>query len=221
MAPTPASIAIAGVTGTLGLLIAQTLLETTDTTVHGLCRSPEKVVKLLADYPSRLKIFPVSVLDLEEVRKGVAGCQTVVCTYNRMETALFIDSQKVLIEACDAEGIDRFVASDYTLDYRTLEIGELPPKDAQVAIWRYLRDGNKDGTIKVRGVHILVGGFVEAFFWGFFKPEDPRFWGTGKETWDLITYEDTAKYTAKVAMDPEAPTGFLKCKYLCPYRLLN
>jgi uncharacterized protein YbjT (DUF2867 family) len=209
------TIAIAGVTGKLGTLVATYVLEKTDFTVHGLCRSPEKAKKLLEDHPTRFKVFAINVTSIDDVRKGIAGCNTVICTYNRMENQLMVDSSKILIQACDAEEVARFIPSEYTSDYRALELGEVPLKDAQIQTWMYLRDGNANGTIKVKGAHVLVGIFVEAFYGLFFKIDDPKFWGTGNERWAFVTYESTAEYVAKVATDPNCPTGFLKCKTRC------
>jgi hypothetical protein len=206
------AIAIAGVTGRLGALIATYLLEKTDLFVHGLCRSLEKVEKLLAEYPDRFKAFVIDAVSPADIRKGISGCDTVVCTYNRMENRQLLDSSKALIQACDAEGVDRFIAPDYTTDYRSMDIGDLPPKDPQIEIWKYLKEGNENGTIKVKGVHILVGAFVEAFYGYFFDINNPKYWGTGDELWEFVNYESTAEYVAKVITDPIRPSGFLKCE---------
>ncbi|KAF2092402.1 NAD(P)-binding protein [Rhizodiscina lignyota] len=210
MRATPTCIAIAGVTGKLGTLIASYLLDTTEATVHGFCRSPEKIEKSLTDRPSRFKVFSGSALSVEDAQKAITGCSTVICAYNRMDFQLMVNSSKVLIEACDAEGVGRFIASDFTLDFRALHRGDLPPMDAHIAVWEYLRQGNENGTIQVKAVHVLVGIFVEAFFGVFFNPKEPKYWGTGNETIDFVSYKSAAEYAARVANDPDEPTGFVK-----------
>ncbi len=212
MSSSPQAIAIAGVTGRLGSLVATYLLENTNCIVHGLCRSPEKVNHILESHPTRFKVFAIDILNLEDARKGIAGCSTVICTYNKMESQLMVDASKILIEAGDAEGVYRFIPSDFTTDYRTIPVGDVPPKDPQIKIWKYLQDGNANGTIKVKAVHILVGLFAEAFYKFVLTPNNHKYWGTGNEPWELVTYESTAEYVAKVAADPERPTGVLKCK---------
>lgn len=216
MTSTPKCIAIAGINGKLGTLIATHLLDTTDFAVHGFCRSPEKVDKSITDRSDRFKLFSGSVLSVEDARKAIAGCSTVICAYNKMDPQLMVDSSKVLIEACDAEGVGRFIPSDFTLDYRNLKPGELPPSDGKIVIWKYLRQGNEDGTIKVKAVHILTGIFVEAFFGLFFNPKDPKLWGTGDDPIEFVSYQSTAQFVANVASDPDVPTGFLKCMFLLP-----
>jgi NAD(P)H-binding len=212
MSSSPQIIAIAGVTGRLGSLVATYLLENTNCIVHGLCRSPEKVSQIVEAHPSRFKVFVFDVLSLEDARNGIAGCSTVICTYNKIEIQLMIDASKILIQACDAEGVYRFIPSDFTTDYRTIPVGDVPLKDPQIKIWKYIQDGNSNGTVRVKAVHILVGLFAEAFYRFVLTPNNHKYWGTGNEPWDFVAYESTAEYVAKVAADPDRPTGVLKCK---------
>ncbi|KKY17962.1 putativelike family protein [Phaeomoniella chlamydospora] len=204
-------IAVAGVTGRLGNLIASYLLKFPNTIVHGFTRSPEKVPGSLSADTDRFKLFTGSAEKLQDVRKALAGCETVICAYNTaVDNKFMVDAQKVLIEACDAEGVSRYFASDYTGYYPRLEPGDLPIKDPMIKIYKYIRDGNFSGTVRVKPVHILAGAFIEAFLFFFFKLDDAKYWGTGNETWDFSSYETIAKYTAHVAVDEEAPTGILK-----------
>ena len=56
---------------------------------------------------------------------------------------------------------------------------------------------------------------VWAPFLGFINaPEDAfKYFGTGDEKLEMATMEDTAKFTAEVAVDPTA-SGFLNCEYI-------
>jgi hypothetical protein len=72
----------------------------------------------------------------------------------------------------------------------------------------------------VKGVHVLIGAFMETFWSAYFhlwNPEDKAlvYWGTGEEEWESTTYGDAAKCTAAVALNPNA-VGMQKCK--CRYR---
>lgn len=60
------------------------------------------------------------------------------------------ESQKVLIDACEAEGVPRYIAGNYCLDYTKLEKGQLFPKDPMIEVKEYL-DGKS-----VTGVHVLI-----------------------------------------------------------------
>lgn len=123
-----------------------------------------------------------------------------------------IDGQKTLIDACIAEDVPRYIASDWTLDFRGLELGDHPAKDPMKYVQRYLEEKESEGTIK--GVHVLNGAFMQvvwASFMGYVDTEKGafRYFGTGDEKLEMTTYEDAAAFTAEVAVDPNA-NGFLK-----------
>jgi hypothetical protein len=117
--------------------------------------------------------------------------------------------QTLLIDLCEEEGVSRYIASDYTADYTKLEFGDIEVKDPMKHVKAYLETKEK-----VKGVHVLVGLFMETF-WNYFGVWDEetktlRYWGSGREKWDLTTYGTAAGYVAGVALDSEA-TGLLKC----------
>jgi len=69
---------------------------------------------------------------------------------------------------------------------------------------------------KIKGVHVLNGAFMEVIWAPFFGMVNAaegtfRYFGTGDEKLDMTTYEDTAKFTAEVALDSKA-NGFVKCE---------
>ena len=123
-----------------------------------------------------------------------------------------IDGQQTLIDACIAEGVPRYIASDWSLDFRGLKLGDHPAKDPMKHVQAYLE--KKEGEGKIKGVHVLNGAFMEvvwASFLGYVDAEKGtfRYFGTGDEKLEMTTYEDAARFTAEVAVDPNA-NGFLK-----------
>ncbi|EED18343.1 conserved hypothetical protein [Talaromyces stipitatus ATCC 10500] len=105
----------------------------------------------------------------------------VVCCYLG-DDKLMVDGQKLLIDACESAS-------------------ELSPKDPMIHVKAYL-----DAKKSVAGVHILIGGFMEPIFSPFFNIVDVqtntfRYWGDDNEIMEGTTYNDAAKYTAKVALD--------------------
>jgi nucleoside-diphosphate-sugar epimerase len=200
------TVAIAGITGKLGTLAAENLLKSSSQVqIRGFCRHKSKVPAELRDNP-RVSIVEGQSDDLDAARHAVKGSDVVICCYLGDDN-LMINGQKLLIDAAVAEKVPRFVASDYTLDYRKLELGQLPNKDAMIHVKRYLDDQ------PIEGVHIMIGAFVETF-WSFLQVFDGqnyalKYWGSGDEKWDLTTYGTSAQYMAAVSLDPTA-TGFLK-----------
>lgn len=121
-----------------------------------------------------------------------------------------IDGQKKLIDACEEAGVSRYVASDWALDYTKLKLGELFPKDPMIKVKAYLETKSV-----VKGVHILIGGFMDPMMSPFFQVWNPqtkalRYWGEGTEPWEGTSYANAADFTAAVVTDPEA-VGIQKC----------
>jgi hypothetical protein len=208
-------IAIAGFTGKMARLITTSLLSRhPNIQIHGLCRSPSKVDAKLLENPS-IKIFEANSTDSAALRRGLSGTSACICCYLGDYT-LMIDGQKTLIDACIAENIPRYIASDWCIDFRPLEFGDHPSKDPMKHIQGYLEEKEQAG--KIKGVHVLNGAFMEVMWAPFLGLTDAKagvfkYFGTGDEKLDMTTYADTAAFTAEVAADPSA-TGFLNCEFL-------
>ena len=195
------TVAIAGMTGKLGSLIANALLAYPNTHIRGFCRDSSKLPPSLSSSP-RVSITQGSASDMAAARGFVKGSDVVICAYLG-SNGFMVESQKVLIDAAEAEGVPRYIASDWALDYTKLKLGDLPAKDPMIEIKGYL-----DTKKGIKGVHVLNGGFMDLFEMAFGQ-EEVGYWGSGEEKWDVTSYEDSAGFTAAVAMDPDA-TGVIK-----------
>lgn len=205
----PYTIAIAGISSALALKVAAELLKQPNVHVRGTSRDISKLPPFLKDSP-RVTLVQCGPYDTEALRSLIRGCEVVVCCYYA-DNETMLEGQKLLVDMCEEEGVSRYIASDYTSDFTKLDLGDVMVKDPMKHIKAYL-----DGKPKVNGVHILVGLFMETF-WGYFdvwdsKEKKLRYWGTGHEEWDLMTYQTAAEYVAAVALDPEA-IGIKKCAF--------
>ncbi|KAI0846395.1 nmrA-like family protein [Daldinia vernicosa] len=194
------TVGIAGITGKFARELASALLKYPDINIKGYCRDPSKVPESLS---SKVSLSKGDAFDTSAIRSFVAGCDVVVCCYLG-DDKLMVDGQKALIDACAAEGVPRYVASDWSLDYTKLKLGELFPKDPMIHVKAYL-----DAQDKVKGVHVLVGMFMDVFFGPMFGTYDAssttfKYWGTGNEIWEATTYRNAAEYTAAVCADKSA-----------------
>lgn len=203
------TIGIAGITGKFALCVLNHLLQIPFISIRGYCRNPNKLPQKLLSSP-RIRITQGDSTNDAALRAFAKGCDVVICCYLG-DNALMTDGQMKLIDACESEGVPRYIASDYTLDYRKLEYGQLPPKDPMKYVQKYLEA--KKG---VAAVHVLIGAFMETFFSAYFGIFDPEsrsfaFWGTGDEVWESTTYDNAAEFVAAVAMD-ETATGFQRCR---------
>lgn len=194
------TVGIAGITGKFARELTSILLKSPNVTVKGYCRDPSKVPQSLA---SKVSLVKGDAYDEPAIRSFVAGCDVVVCCYLG-DPKLMFEGQKLLVDACAAEGVPRYVASDWSVDYTKLKLGDLFPKDPMIKVKAYL-----DAQDKVKGVHVLVGMFTEGFFGPHFGNYDAatttfKYWGTGDEVWEGTTYRNAAEYTAAICLDKDA-----------------
>lgn len=203
------TVGIAGITGKFARLVVKYLCNSPDVQIRGLCRNASKLPEHFRRSP-RVTIVQGESSDVEVLRTFVRGCDVVICCYLG-DNDLMIDGQKLLVDVCDQEGVGRYIASDYCLDFTKLEYGQHPAKDPMKYVKAHL-----DEKKNVRGVHVLIGAFMETFWSGYFgvwnlDEYKLSFYGSGDETWESTTYDTAAQYVAAVAKDPSA-VGLQHCK---------
>lgn len=207
----PTAIGIAGITGKFAGLVLDNLLENPNVLIRGYCRNASKLASRYTQ-SSQVEVIEGDAYDTASLNNFVQGLDVVICAYLG-DQDLMINGQKALVDACDEARVTRYIASDYTLDFTKLELGQLPPKDPMKIIHEYIQ-----GKEHVKGVHILIGAFMETFWSAYLQVWNPEerslsYWGNGDEMWEVTTYGDAAKYTAAIALDSNV-VGFQKCKLL-------
>ncbi|CAH0040677.1 unnamed protein product [Clonostachys rhizophaga] len=200
------TVAIAGITGSLGKLIAEYLLAKPNVRIRGLCRTPTKLPQSLRDEP-RLTVYATSSTDIATLRDALRGSDITICCYLG-PSSLMVDGQKLLIDACIAEGVPRYIAGDWSMDFRKLELGQHPPKDPMKLVQAYLEEKEAAGQLKA--VHVLNACFLERPWVGIWDSKRNlfKYWGTGDERWEFTTYRNAAQFTAEVAVDKDAVGWF-------------
>jgi len=204
------TVGIAGITGKFGRSVARHILAANpEVSLRGFCRNPAKLPVALSSSP-RITIQQGNSDDSSAALSFVKGCDVVLCCYLGDNT-LMTDGQRVLVDACEEEKVERYIASDYSLDFTKLEHGQLFVKDPMKRIKEYLETKQH-----VKGVHVLIGVFMETFWSQFFgvwngQERKLKFWGDGTEKWESTTYDNAAEYVAAVALD-ESAVGVQKCK---------
>ena len=201
------TVFIAGLTGKFARMLAGYLLAKPNVRINGTARSPSKLPSELSNNP-RVTVFQADADDLSTIRKALKGSSVAVCCYLG-DNDLMLEGQKKLIDASIQEQVPRYIAGDWSLDFRNLGYGEMPMKDPMKKITEYLDERND----QIKGIHILNGEFMEVLFAfsGLYDEKTTTFnyWGSGDEKLDLTTYEDAAKYTAEIALDQSA-NGFIE-----------
>ncbi|KAM5346052.1 hypothetical protein ACJ41O_009057 [Fusarium nematophilum] len=198
-------VTIAGANGNLGVRIIRFLLQKPGVRVRGYTRNTSKIPEDVRSYSS-FQAIQGEINDAEKLREAVHGADVVMCLYQGFDDVI-IEGQKLLIDISEEEHVDRFFSSAFAAELRGLKVGQHDRLDLTLRILEYLE------TKKLRGVHMLIGGFIETWL-GYSRIVDPQthtisYWGTGNEIWDLTSYDDAAAYTAEAVVDKSA-VGYLK-----------
>lgn len=202
------TVGIAGITGKFARCVLGHLLKNPNVNIRGYCRDPGKLPSAFLSSP-RIRIIQGQSDDQDALRTFAQGSDVIVCCYLG-DNNLMVNGQKSLVDACEVEGVPRYIASDYSLDFTKLELGQLPAKDPMKHVQEYLN------SKAVQGVHVLIGIFMETFFTSFFgawnaKDTSFSYWGSGEEMWESTTYDNAAQFVAAVAQDSSV-VGVQRCE---------
>lgn len=204
------TVLVAGATGMLDSRIASYLLDQDGTAVRLLVRSgwdrhPDKVQRLNPLLSRGASVVVGDVSDPDTLAATVADVDAVVSALQGGDDVI-VDGQVALARAAVANGVRRFLPSDFAIDLFHAPAG--PPQ-----FQARLRADAAIDQLDLEVLHILNGGFMDQML----NPADPglvdvaagtvSFWGTGDEVIDLTSVDDTAAFTARVATDPEAAPG--------------
>lgn len=195
------TILVAGGTGNLGQRIVKALLEE-GAEVRVLVRPgghPNTRQMLRQRGATVVEANPLLV---NEVAAACAGVSCVVSALAGLRDVM-IDVQTVLLDAALQAGVPRFIPSDYSLDFTNLREGGNRNLDMRRDFHRYLDTKPIAATTVFTGAFMdLLTGQMPMILW---KPRRILCWGNPDQRLDFTTMDDTAAYTARVALDNETP----------------
>ncbi|MFV8440913.1 NmrA family NAD(P)-binding protein [Flavobacterium sp. LB2P44] len=194
-------ILVAGATGNLGLKIVKALLNK-DAEIRVIVRSNTNVEKIKILENLGIKIFTVNSWNLEELKNSCDGVSCVVSALAGLREVV-IDAQKKLLDAAIAAGVPRFIPSDYSLDFTKFSYGENRNLDLRREFHEYL-----DKT-SITATSIFNGAFTELLIdempMILFKQKMILYWGNTDYKLGFTTMDNTAEFTANVALDSKTP----------------
>lgn len=123
---------------------------------------------------------------------------------------VMIDAQGALLKASVAAKVQRFIPSDYALDFTKTKPGTNRNLDLRREFHSELEKSGISWT------SVLNGGFMELLLGGELPLINDTFhrilyFGDVNQALDLTTMADTATYTAYVAVDPNPTPKILRC----------
>jgi uncharacterized protein YbjT (DUF2867 family) len=194
-------ILVAGATGNLGTRIVKALLNE-DVEVRVLVRSNTDNQKLKFLKELGVNFYELSSWNVSEIKTACHGVSCVVSALAGLRDVM-IDAQKVLLDAAIAAGVPRFIPSDYSLDFTKFTHGENRNLDLRREFHQYLDKSS------IAATSVFNGAFSELLTKEMpmilFKQKLILYWGSADHKWGFTTMDNTAAYTAKVAVDTSTP----------------
>jgi uncharacterized protein YbjT (DUF2867 family) len=196
-------ILVAGATGDVGGRIVKRLLQR-KAKVKALVRnsSDQELVRQLIQAG-----VEVVEIDYHNSAALVDACRNTSCVVSAGLREVIVNAQFNLLRAAIKAGVPRFIPSDYCIDYRALHPGDNRNLDLRREFSQILSDS------PIRATSILNGMFTDLLLGQapviLFKQKRIFFWGDADQKMDFTTIDNTAEYTAEVALDHDSPRWLL------------
>jgi NAD(P)-dependent dehydrogenase (short-subunit alcohol dehydrogenase family) len=198
------TILVAGANGNLGMRIVKALVDE-GAQVRALVRQSSANSKTKELEQLGTKVIHLDLLDTNDTEKLMESCSGVHCVVSALaglENSI-IDAQKILVDAAVSAGVSRFIPSDYSLDFTPLILGRNRNLDLRRTFHEYIK------TTPIAATTIFNGAFADMLTGQMplvlFKQKRILYWGNADQQMDFTSMDNTAAYTAKVALDNNTP----------------
>ncbi|GAA0422441.1 NmrA family NAD(P)-binding protein [Massilia aurea] len=194
-------VTLAGITGDLGARIGRALIAQ-GASVNAIVRPGTAPDKLAALRALGVDVKAVEMRDAAGLRAAMRGSVCIVSALNGLAPVV-IDTQQNLLDAAVAEGVVRFIPSDYSLDFTKTIPGENRNLDLRRRFMATL------DAAPIRATSVLNGGFIDLL-----AGQAPIIaagirrvihFGDAQQQLDFTSKDDVATFTAAAAMDDAAP----------------
>lgn len=195
-------IVVFGATGNLGNRIVRELLKR-GAAVKAVVRTSTDSEKITTLEQMGATVEAVDLNSVEALAKACVGAGCVVSALAGLGDVI-VDLQKRILDGALQAGVPRFIPSDFCTDYTDLVPGENRNFDLRRAFRTYL------DRMPIQASSIFNGAFADILQYNTpilnLKEKSIGYWGE-KADWklDFTTMDDTAAFTAEVALDEEAP----------------
>jgi nucleoside-diphosphate-sugar epimerase len=194
-------IVIAGATGNLGAKIVKSLLAK-DAEVRAIARIETANNKIKALEALGVKVFQVDTNNKSEISKHCIGAHCFISALAGLKETI-IDTQKIFLDAAIEAGVQRFIPSDFSIDFTNLKEGQNRNLDLRREFHAYL-----DKT-PIKATTIFNGPFMDLLTTDMplilFKQKRILCWGNPDQIIEFTTTDNVAEFTADVALDDDSP----------------
>ncbi|MEW4372517.1 aromatic alcohol reductase [Paenibacillus kandeliae] len=195
-------IVLAGATGDLGGRIARELVKQPNVRVKALVRHSTTADKLKKLHQLGVDIIAVDYYQHHDLIAACQGADSVVSALSGLYTDV-VETQSRLLDAAVKAGVPRFIPSDYSMDYRYLPDGSNRNLDLRRQFMQRLDAAPIQATSILNGVFadILTGTAPLVLF----PIHRVLYWQDADQPMDFTTMDDIAAFTARAALDEQAP----------------
>ncbi|TFF34145.1 NmrA family NAD(P)-binding protein [Mucilaginibacter psychrotolerans] len=195
-------ILVAGATGHLGQKICRELIKR-NVHVRAIVREQSEPKKVDALEKMGVDIFKVDMDNEQELIGACAGVNCIVSALAGLREVI-VDTQTKLLNAAVAAGVPHFIPSDFSSDFTTMPAGENRNFDLRKEFHAILDNS------PIRSTSIFNGAFADILRYNtplFNVQQKTISYYDNKVDWaiDFTTMDDTAAFTAMVALDEAAP----------------
>jgi nucleoside-diphosphate-sugar epimerase len=194
-------IAVAGATGHLGKLIIQHLGKK-DVQVRALVRAESESNEIQNLTHSKIDIRKIDYDNPSDLVESLKNVSCVISALSGLRDVI-VESQSKLLSAAVTAGVQRFIPSDFCIDYTNLRHGHNRNLDLRREFSVIL------DTAPIKATSILNGMFTDLLIGEapvvLFGMKRIFFWGDADQRMDFTTIDNTAEYTAWVAAEENTP----------------
>lgn len=193
-------IIVAGGTGQLGSKIAHHL-RTRGAAVRLLVR-PGHPRETMASLGRSGAVLEVDFADHAALARACAGGTCVVSALSGLDDVI-LEAQTRLLDAAVEARVPRFIPSDYCIDFTKVAPGRNRNLDLRRRFAVRLDEADIAGTSVFNGMFADL--LVDKAPVVLFPLRTVLYWGSADQPLDFTTMDDTAAFTAEVAMDGGTP----------------
>lgn len=194
-------IAVAGATGRLGGMIVHALRKR-GARVRAIVRQRTPKERRIPLEQTGSDVVAVDYADPTQLRRACDGAVCVVSALAGLREVI-VDAQSALLDAAVASAVARFIPSDFAIDFYRIPAGSNRNLDLRREFARRL------DAAPLAATSVLNGMFAELL-----RGQAPFilspirrvvYWQDADQPMDFTTMDDTAAFTAEVALDRNTP----------------
>ncbi|RDW58314.1 hypothetical protein BP5796_12244 [Coleophoma crateriformis] len=200
-------VVVAGATGHLGSLIALSLRKR-NVAVKAIVRPGTAASRTQELQDVGVTVVEVDMMDISALTKSFEGASTVVSALQGLRDVI-LGVQGALLDAAVATKVQRFIPSDFALDFTQT----VPGSNRNLDLRREFH-AKLDGS-GIKWTSILNGAFMELVTSRQLPMINDKWhrimhFGSADQKLDFTTVPDVAAYTAAVAADPKPTPHILR-----------